>query len=54
LDTKYDDIISEFNNAIIVKLKGKMVFTTCYKVETTPRRNQTIIDKTGNYGVIGP
>jgi hypothetical protein len=36
LDTKYDDIISEFNNAIIVKLKAKWVFTTCYKVETTP------------------
>jgi hypothetical protein len=55
LDTKYDDIISEFNNAIIVKLKGKMgIYNLLTKIETTPCvYDQIIIDKTGNYGIIG-
>lgn len=55
LETKYDDVIGEFNNTIMVKNKNKVgIYNLLTKIETTPCvYDQIIIDKSGNYGVIG-
>lgn len=55
LETKYDDVIGEFNNTIMVKNKNKMgIYNLLTKIETIPCiYDQIIIDKSGNFGVMG-
>jgi hypothetical protein len=55
LETKYDDVVGEFNNTIVVKSKNKVgIYNLLTKTETTPCvYDQIIIDKSGNFGLIG-